>query len=339
MSTRSVLVLACTAAFICLVNRSVARGTNVAPQGAVFTLTEENDLVVRTDRHYTQGLRLSLLSKDDTPESLHRCFRDFFPLGLDVDAQKFGMAIGQQIFTPKNKSATAVVKTDRPYAGWLYLGGIWQRRGTSWADTPTLDQVELDLGVIGPDSFAREAQTTVHEWRGFSVPKGWKNQLQDEPGAALKVVRQWRIEWRSESLGADLIPELGGSLGNVGTYASACTTLRIGYHLPEDFGVQRIDSLASNSGGRISGKESHLGVYLFAGVEGRAVAYTAFLDGNFYQQSHRVDRETLVGNCRFGGVVAFRHCDVAYTYIFQSSEFVKQQDGDAFGSLSLNFKF
>jgi len=47
------------------------------------------------------------------------------------------------------------------------------------------------------------------------------------------------------------------------------------------------------------------GGYVFAGVEGRAVARDIFLDGNTFQKSPSVDKEPLVGELAVGAALLF----------------------------------
>src|SRR5215510_4610350 len=99
-------------------------------QGPVLTLVEENDLFVDTDRHYTQGFKLSFLQADDVvPDILMRLSSLIPRAGFGEGATKFGYQLGQSIFTPANLRASDLLKDDRPYAGWLYTGLILQRRG------------------------------------------------------------------------------------------------------------------------------------------------------------------------------------------------------------------
>ncbi len=156
-------------------------------QGAVFTVIEENDLVVDTDRHYTQGIKLSYLHEDGYLPLGSGWLNDALPKpGLVPEAAKFGYSIGQNIYTPGNINTQQLLANDRPYAGWLYLGFILQRRGKSFGDHPTLEDIELELGVVGPASLADRAQTWVHEIRGSGKPLGWEHQLKNEPGLRLK---------------------------------------------------------------------------------------------------------------------------------------------------------
>ena len=100
-------------------------------EGERVSLLWENDAVVRTDRHYTQGARVSYLSRDNTlPDWLSSVSRGLPAFGMKVGAQKYGLGAGQEIYTPKNLGSAVLVADDRPYAGWLYGRLTLERRGT-----------------------------------------------------------------------------------------------------------------------------------------------------------------------------------------------------------------
>ena len=151
-------------------------GTAAEPvydRGAVLVFHEENDLFVNTDRHYTQGIRFAYLHEDGHMPLGFAGLNQWLPnWGFDVKSGRSGYSVGQNIYTPADLDSTALVPADRPYAGWLYLGAILQRNGvTRQRAVPVQESWELELGVIGPTSLARQAQTWVHEIRGFDVPR------------------------------------------------------------------------------------------------------------------------------------------------------------------------
>ncbi len=309
-------------------------------RGAVLHVTEENDLVVKTDRHYTQGLRMSLLLDDSFPLWADAMVGNVPRFGLREPVNRFGIAAGQNLYTPLDTLNPALIPSDRPYAAWLYLGFIWQRRGKCGGRVAGLDSVELDLGIIGRGALGEDAQVWVHQVRGFELPMGWHHQLRTEPAVQLRLARQWRFslgerEWFS----ADLIPELGASLGNVATTGNAGAVVRFGYNMPDDFGVQTIDSLPSNSDARSAEKQRHFGLYAFAGASGRAVGYTVFLDGNTFRSSHSIQKHRGVGEFRVGCVATFKYCDVWFTMVLRTREFVGQKDSNTFGSAGFSVKF
>ena len=51
---------------------------------------------------------------------------------------------------------------------------------------------------------------------------------------------------------------------------------------------------------------------LATGLEGWAVAYTAFLDGNLYQDSHSVDKEPLVAEWKTGAVWVMGRAEIGF---------------------------
>src|SRR6185436_13255600 len=121
-------------------------------------------------------------------------FSSWLPaLGFEVEAQKFGIALSQEIYTPEDLHATTVVLDDRPYAGWLYATGTLQRRGRMARGLPVMESLRLDAGVIGPESLAEETQKS---WHG-TAPQGWDNQLKTEPGINLRYDRSVLLAFRS----------------------------------------------------------------------------------------------------------------------------------------------
>ena len=312
-----------------------------SPRNSFFTVTEENDDFARNgDRHYTQGARIAYtLSEERTPDWVYSLAHHIPALGMDIDAPRFGLAAGQNIYTPANLFTTSMIGGDRPYAGYLYFGLYIQRRG-SMGRVPVLDTAELDVGLIGPDSFAETTQRWWHGIGDWVQPQGWNNQLRTEPGLTLKLDRQWKLSpTRPEAgWGFEVIPHAGVSMGNVMTFASAGAVVRAGYNIPDDFGVQNIDSLSTQYGGRNS-RTPRLGGYLFVGVDGRAIAHNAFLDGNLWQRSHSVHKEPLVGEFKAGAVLSFRYIDIAATFLMRTCEYKGQQRCDRFGGITLNAKF
>ncbi len=316
--------------------------------GPAFNLVAENDMVVRTDRHYTHGTKLTLLGSEVAVAHEQPGFN--FPvwlaehtpdLGPPPQAARLGASLGQNIYTPTDISTSALQVNDRPYAGVLYASLLLQKRGTTAGGTPLLDNWRLDLGVIGPESQAEEAQNTVHSVRKLELAQGWAHQLKTEPALALRYQRTWR--WvqpdKRDGWGWDFLPEAGASFGNIGTYAALGGQVRAGWRLPGDFGTQLIDSIAAPSMGRTSGAAAHRGIFAFAGVEGRAVAYNAFLDGNLWQHSHHVDKFPLVGDGKFGLVYSGKRFDLSLTQVIRTKEFVGQREIDAYGSLALSVKW
>ena len=135
----------------------------------------------------------------------------------------------------------------------------------------------------------------------------------------------------------DVTPRDGIALGNVFTYAGAGAALRIGQNLDLDFGPPFIRP--SLPGGTLVKRRDEWGWYLFAGVEGRAVARNIFLDGNTFADSPSVDKRPFIGDLQFGATGMMGPFRLSFTQIMRTEEFYGQQGGDHFGSVSLTYLF
>jgi hypothetical protein len=315
-------------------------------QTGLFALTVENDAFadpfgVHQDRHYTAGLKVVLFGGDDFATNLTARLNGVANWGIQPTAGDLGIVVGQNIYTPEDILNPAPIPTDRPYAGWLYTGLVYQRRGELAANLAVMENFEINLGIVGPDSLAENAQKTIHRWWfPDDLPRGWDNQLHDEPGLVLKYARLWRYSPTTAlSRYVDVIPRVGGALGNVFTFATAGATLRLGYNLPPDFGVPLIDSPASVNGG-FTRSTPWCFAYVFGGLDGRVVGRDITLDGNSFRGGPSVDKNILVGDVSWGfAVQIFRHVEIAYTRIIRTEQFRGQDGNDIFGSLTLKGTF
>jgi len=93
--------------------------------GGTWTLLLENDRLADTDRHYSHGTRLAWVSDKQTggPDWVRRTLDFLYPFA-EVRAGRIGFALGQNIYTPEDIARSDLIRDDRPYAGWLYVGGF-----------------------------------------------------------------------------------------------------------------------------------------------------------------------------------------------------------------------
>lgn len=312
---------------------------------SVVTFHLENDFFGSNDRHYTNGFKLSRLSGDLTSwgqTGWRQTVVEALPFVNRPGAQKnFGLALGQNMYTAERDELHVPDPTDRPYAGWLYLEFSFISK------TPrVMDSLSFQLGVIGRHSYAQETQTLVHKWLNDRQARGWAFQLKDEVAGNIIYERRWRLFARTSgnALGFDVVPHAGASLGTVQTYANVGLTARVGFHLPNDFGVEPISGGAATNS-PLDGRTSIVGsrrpnsLFVFGGVDGRAVARDIFLDGNTWRDSPSVDKETLVGDSYWGVGVILRQWQFTYTYVVRSKEFKAQREVNQFGSVAVSRAF
>jgi hypothetical protein len=316
-----------------------------ARESSVFTFYLENDFFGGTDRHYTNGVKFSWLSRDLTTWGVagwRRNLVETLPFINRPDAQKnFGIALGQNIYTPENTDLHVPDPTDRPYAGWTYLEFNFVSK------TPrVMDTLSFQVGMIGRHSYAQETQKLVHGWLNNEQAKGWAFQLKDEVGVNVMAERRWRLFARSwdNRFGFDIVPHLGVSLGNVQTFANTGATVRVGFNLPSDFGNELIaGGSATNSplddrDPRITSRRRG-SLFVFGGADGRAVARDIFLDGNTWKDSPSVEKKRVVGESYWGAGVVLARWEITYTYVVRSKEFKAQHDINQFGSVAISRAF
>lgn len=113
--------------------------------------------------------------------------------------------------------------------------------------------------------------------------------------------------------------------------------MRFGENLPNDYGPPRIQP--SLPGSAFYDPSDGFGWYIFAGIEGRAVAHNIFLDGNTFQDSRSVDKKPFVGDLQAGIAVTLWRTRVSYTHVLRTREFDGQDTTDSFGAFSASFRF
>lgn len=329
-----------------------------AAQCAVASIQFENDIGFGgTDRHYTHGSRVSCMSDNQTGDATAREIAGAlsFNLGgyalLDSNREvRYSVALGQTMFTPEDLTRTDLIDGDRPYAGWLFgsFGLVLGPRAAQKAGSTAFDRMEsiqLTLGLVGPASGAERTQKLVHSVIDAEKPRGWRNQLRNEPGFILEYEQKWRTDsWNllpgSNLLQVDLMPSAGVALGNIHTYGSVAATFRIGNRLANDFGPPRIRPSVAGSEYYEPSPDEQLGAYLFFSVGARAVARNIFLDGNTFQSSHSVEKNNFVGDLQVGAVFSlWGTARVSLTHIIRTREFEEQDALNQFTAFSLSFHF
>ena len=315
-----------------------------------FTLYVENDMLHRTDSLYTSGLKLSWISPDlrDYREN-SRLPRWSYPL---IDRLPFvnepgfqraiSISIGQNIYTPENIIQSDLIQDDRPYAGITYFAIGFHSKNSCRMDT-----LEFDLGIVGRHSYAEDCQKVVHEWIDSTDPKGWHNQLKDEPVLGVFYDRKWKLRQSKISSGFsyDLIPHMGAGLGNALIYAHAGAGLRFGWNLPNDFGTFTIrpgsdtNAAFDETDPRFFRSDQRFGIHVFAAVGGSWVLRNIFLDGNTFRDSHSVDKEPFVGNCMVGAGLVLSRFKMSFAHVYQTKEFKTQKNEHSFTAITLSFSY
>lgn len=266
----------------------------------IFSFSMDNDTYYDQDSNYSAGGRISWLTNEidvDSKEGFYpKLLRasSFLPfIGNDGYTHQVGFSLVLGMATASDIDNPDPPETERPYAGvWLFntaLNAYTEKSLHTWT---------LSLGWVGPSSHGEEIQSWVHEQIGSSEPKGWDEQLEDEP-----ILNVWyRFQHRllrnqiTRTFDYDIIGGIGGGLGNFYSGASINSVFRIGYNLPMNFGPTT-NSFADDDRNAVIANppKDKFYIYFYAGVDGSAIAHYITLDGNTFVDSHSVEKEPLVG--------------------------------------------
>lgn len=302
----------------------------------------DNDIFFGSDRGYSNGASFAYVSPtvasfddprlSDFDRHLNRWLSALQPEGYEFNAMV--VSVSHQIFTPEERERADVIEDDRPYAGVLLFGASYSSR-----DENTLRSTLLQAGIVGPAAGGEEIQDFVHDLTGSDKFSGWDNQLHNEP--VVRLMQQWHRRWSyarllDSSLAGDVIAHGGGSLGNLATFANAGIEMRIGAALPDNFGSAPILPAGDTvSPLRRSDYTERLAAHLFVAVDVRYVVHDITLDGNTWEDSHRVERVPLVADVGIGVSARWRGWRIAIARYLRTTEFDGQKEDPELGSITI----
>jgi hypothetical protein len=281
--------------------------------------------ICRTDRHYTDGLKLVYTHQPEL-----KWLKDFgkwnnFTEGdANVDTA-LGYFFGQNMYTPDHADDPGQrIKDDRVFAGWVY-GGIFAQR----AKQDQMEHFELNLGLIGPSAQAGRTQEVVHGLLRIKKPKGWEDQLGNEFHADFTWYKRQRADlFVKHTSNFDAHLEYGFTAGSLHRNANLSLLLRYGFDLPDDFGPGRLEAPACTTG-KIKGDRRYF--YIFGRIGGKLVQYDRFLSG--------LSEKTAVGQLQVGVAFRYKNIQISYSQTFLTREYREQPSADSIGALNLTWYF
>ncbi|MEA1890565.1 MAG: lipid A deacylase LpxR family protein [Pseudomonadota bacterium] len=310
----------------------------------------DNDILFGKDSGLTSGWSLqkhtpiaeSWSKLEGAPGFIGRWGARIPTLTADGLFKRAGIAIGQVMQTSTDLSRSDLIEDDVPYAGALTVQATWyafnddQFRG-----------FQTTVGVVGPASLAEQTQKFVHNLIDSDDPKGWDNQLSNEPVINFNYMYKRKL-WRTgspPSLSFDTSACGNVVLGNMFTQALASLEMRFGHNMPSGF-VYVIDPIGYSMQYDAAlapanpAKASYYGSLVLRGV---AVAHNIFLDGNTFKDSHSVPKEPLVGQLILGlhyeRPTWSVHSNIVYTTdTVDTSQVTAAEGNEMFGNVIIEWR-
>jgi len=310
----------------------------------------ENDVWLDQDDGYTNGLFLGwvsppleeksksswlrflyrlntrLLGNDARMESPENC------LDPETSGQRWAaLSIAQGMFTPADLTREEIISDDRPYAGLLLASLTFVRNSgrtqTSWGG---------GLGVVGPLSLAEATQKWLHRTYGWTEPRGWTNQLKNEPVVDIWLSRFWTI-WSLDKKEAGwnsvFKAGLGGQLGNLMTGLEATLDFRFGLNVQPGQEVWLPTPLCNQIS--LTGVK-RTSIYAFCRVTGRALARNLLIEGNTFVSSHGQSLRHFYGQLTSGLAYESQQAVLSFYAAIRTKEFKGQKYFDPYCGLSFS---
>ena len=140
-----------------------------------FSVSFENDMFNKMDWYYTNGLQFLLYH-----ESLQKSPFDrvLLPIKLkEKDRAWYGLALRQELYTPRDLEDDTIRAGDHPYAATLTLT---QRRVVNRPESGTRFTTGFRVGILGPAALGFHAQDIIHRITPSNPPKGWDYQVKND---------------------------------------------------------------------------------------------------------------------------------------------------------------
>ncbi len=193
------------------------------------------------------------------------------------------LSLSQRIHTPQLMSPSVPRPFDWPFGASLALGSAIVVDGAR-----TRQALGLELGAIGPAALGGPVQNALHRIIGQPRVEGWDDQVRAQPLVQLTWYRLSRHRLDAPE-GMDAVLRTGLRLGNPLTQAELGAMLRFG---------RRPEGPAWP--GESIGVRGRAGWHGFVGVEARAVARDAMIDGDTYRVPSQVSHRPFAGSAFIG---------------------------------------
>ena len=140
-----------------------------------FSVAFENDMFNKMDWYYTNGLQFLLYHPSFEKSPFDRVLIPFKVRAGDL--AWYGLALRQELYTPRDLEDDTIRTGDHPYAATLTLS---QLRVVNRSGNRIRFTSRLRVGVMGPAALGFNAQNIIHRITPSHPPKGWNYQVRND---------------------------------------------------------------------------------------------------------------------------------------------------------------
>lgn len=238
---------------------------------SILRINFDNDILDYTDRFYTNGIKVDLISPGLQMNPLAKLMVPYWGSGKNYH----GLTLVQNMFTPSTTKTGGILYGDRPYAAYLYVGSF---KITNDPVKHFRQTSELDLGIMGPNSYGEWVQQAFHNTVPTNnEPLGWEYQIKNDLVLNYSIAYEKGLFMKRN---IDLVISSVGNIGTLYTNFSGGIQLRTGWMNPyfANLGVAK-RTLLQEQGLR------KFQCLFFIKMAGKLVGYDATLEGGLLNRS------------------------------------------------------
>ncbi|WP_316763957.1 lipid A deacylase LpxR family protein [Pedobacter aquatilis] len=288
-----------------------------------FGFKTENDAYLATlnDRYYTNGLFI-YYRRAINPEKF----------GEHIEKKTYEISVGQKIYTPYWGMVAKREDQDRPFAGYLYAGAAY----SVFYKKESVLKTSIELGTVGPNSLAQDAQEFLHKTVGFYRPAGWDYQIKNEVTINLSTSYSKLIH-RSSDNAVDFSGQGYANLGTTFNGLGASVLFRAG-KLNQLFNSAYHNAVIGDSKTK---KINNFEFFFYAKPQLNVVAYDATIQGSLFNNDSPVTFgvKPIVFEQQFGVNYSSNRFTADFNVIFKTKEVKSVAKAQNYGGLSLYYRF
>lgn len=289
-----------------------------------FGFKSDNDsyLAQGSDRYYTNGLFIN-----------YRRAMDQSKLKNGLEKKIYEISAGQRMYNPISGYAPDPEKQDRPFAGYLYVGGA-----LSWFHSnESVLKTSIEIGTTGPNSLAEDGQELLHNTVGFYELDGWQYQIRNEMAVNLSA-QYTKLLHRASNNAIDFSFDGYANVGSTFSGAGAGILFRAG-------GINQLfNSAYTNAVIGNNAKTKALvkrEIFFYAKPQLNFVAYDATVQGSMFNNNSPVTFG--VKPIVFAQQIGFNYSSQRFTFdfgmLFKTKEIKSTAKAHQYGSISMFYRF